>query len=188
MAEEEGLALLNGGLGAADVLGGENALQTCMAPGRGAGSAPEARGIQEAVLSFRQTLKHWCLQSVWSLCARRCANRRKYSPSSVRAWFVQVAKLLSALKNLSVTIVYSQECVSGHFWGFKVAYMYYFWKTNFCAVFKVDLHHSNYLYWLRFDQITLRSFVMVFIVNNNNKKKATQNRRLFKYMTLSKMS
>lgn len=77
---------------------------------------PRAKGDSRssAVLQTDST-KVLVFQAVCSLCARQYASRKKYSPSSVLyAPFVQIAKLLSASKNLSVTTVYSQVCISGH--------------------------------------------------------------------------
>lgn len=70
---------------------------------------PRAKGDSRssAVLQTDST-KVLAFQVVCSLCARQYASRKKYSPSSVlHAPFVQVAKLLRASKNLSVTTVYS---------------------------------------------------------------------------------
>lgn len=106
---------------------------------------PRAKGDSRssAVLQTDST-KVLVFQAVCSLCARQYASRKKYSPSSVLyAPFVQIAKLLSASKNLSVTTVYSQVCISGHLWNFKVGCMYCFWKTGFCTLLKVDLFHQN---------------------------------------------
>lgn len=93
----------------------------------------EGKGVKHTGLPFTQTrLKHW----ICSLCARQHSNRKRYSPSSVDALFYQGEGLLNASKNLSLTTICSQVCISGHLCGFKWGLYLLFLKSRFLYDFQ----------------------------------------------------
>lgn len=143
VAVVEGFWFLGRGAGAAWVVmgrGQELPLAACLELS-GTGNAPGRAVLGENGLNTQacpSPRQGWSIR-ICSLCARQHSDRKRYSPSSMDALFYQGARLLNASKNLSLTTIYSQMCISGHLCGFK--WVYYFWKAGFCMIFRMDLFH-----------------------------------------------